>query len=108
MEETRAFPKISRIAPVKVVSPEPLSPATPMAKTRGDRAMTSLKFPRFMDIRVIGGGDDEDAFRGFRSPGASRRSGPRGRRGPGNHPGRGVPLRGPAREPRPGTPGGCP
>ena len=44
MEEKRSSPKCP-IAPVKVVFPDALSPATPMAKMQGGRAMTSLKFP---------------------------------------------------------------
>jgi hypothetical protein len=45
---------------VKVVFPEPLSPATPMAKMQGERAMTSLKFRCFMAQGYIGGRDDEE------------------------------------------------
>ena len=43
MVATRSGPKIWRMALVNVVFPDPLSPATPIIKTRGDRAMISLK-----------------------------------------------------------------
>jgi hypothetical protein len=44
MVETRSSPKIWRIAWVKVVFPDPLSPATPKVKISGEDEMTSLKF----------------------------------------------------------------